>query len=54
MFLEVVGDLFIEHGSLRIGGAEMDASPHSGVDDRFNTNGNGALFCQVLGQLAAE
>ena len=31
--LEVVGDRLAELGSLLIGGAEMDASPHSGVDD---------------------
>src|SRR6266480_7095903 len=33
MILEVVGDLMAEHGSLRVGGAEVDAGPHSGVDD---------------------
>src|SRR5882762_2865967 len=33
MLLEVVGDLLAEPGSLLVGGAEMDASPHSGVDD---------------------
>jgi hypothetical protein len=33
VFLEVVGDLLAELGSLLIGGAEMDASPHSGFDD---------------------
>ena len=33
MFLEVVGDLLAEFGSLLIGCAEMDAGPHSGVDD---------------------
>ncbi|HEY2046742.1 MAG TPA: hypothetical protein VGG93_09200 [Candidatus Udaeobacter sp.] len=31
--LEVVGDLLAELGSLLIGGAEMDAGPHSCVDD---------------------
>ena len=33
VLLEVVGDLLAELGSLLIGGAEMDAGPHSGVDD---------------------
>ena len=33
VFLEVVGDLLAEHRSLRVGGAEVDASPYSGVDD---------------------
>jgi hypothetical protein len=33
VFLEVVGDLLTEHRSLRVGGAEVDASPDSGVDD---------------------
>ena len=33
VFLEVAGDLLAEPGSLLVGGAEMDASPHSGVDD---------------------
>ncbi len=35
VFLEVVGDLLAEPGSLFVGGAEMDAGPHSGVDDLF-------------------
>ncbi len=30
---EVVGDLVAEHSSLGIGSAEVDAAPHSGVDD---------------------
>jgi len=33
VFLEVVGDLLTEHRSLRVGGAEVDAGPDSGVDD---------------------
>ena len=33
MLLEVVGDLLAEPGSLLVGGAEVDAAPHSGVDD---------------------
>ena len=33
VLVEIVGDLFAEHGSLRVGGAEVDAGPHSGVDD---------------------
>src|SRR6478735_8389964 len=33
VLLEVLGDLLAELGSLLIGGAEMDAGPHSGVDD---------------------
>src|SRR5438046_2878608 len=33
VLLEVLGDLLTEHGSLRIGGAEVDAGPHSGVDN---------------------
>ena len=33
--LEVVGDFLAELGSLLVGGAEMDASPYSGVDDLF-------------------
>ena len=32
---DVVGDLLAELGSLLVGGAEMDAGPHSGVDDLF-------------------
>ena len=28
-----MGDLIAERGSLRVGGAEVDAAPHSGVDD---------------------
>src|SRR5512132_3202659 len=35
VLLEVLGNLLAELGSLLIGGAEMDASPHSGVDDLF-------------------
>ncbi len=35
VLLEVLGDLLAELGSLLIGGAEMDAGPHSGVDDLF-------------------
>ena len=35
VFLEIMGDLLAEPGSLLVGGAEMDASPHSGVDDLF-------------------
>ena len=35
VLLEVVGDLLAELGSLLVGGAEMDAGPHSGVDDLF-------------------
>src|SRR5437870_13867481 len=30
---EIVGDLVTEHGSLHVGGAEVDAGPHSGVDN---------------------
>ena len=33
VLLEVVGDLLAEHRSLHVGGAEVDAGPHSGVDD---------------------
>ena len=33
VLFEVVGDLLAEHCSLRVGGAEVDAGPHSGVDD---------------------
>ena len=33
VLLEVVGDLLAEHGSLHVGGAEVDAGPHSSVDD---------------------
>ena len=33
VFLEILGDLLAEHGSLRVGGAEVDAGPHSGVDN---------------------
>ncbi len=33
MLLEVLGDLLAEHGSLCVGGAEVDAGPHSGVDE---------------------
>src|SRR5207247_1765045 len=33
VLLEVVGDPLTEHSSLRIGGAEVDASPHSSVDN---------------------
>src|SRR5438128_6847571 len=33
MLLEVLSDLLAEHGSLRVGGAEVDARPHSGVDN---------------------
>jgi TolB-like protein len=32
VLLEVVGDLLAEHRTLRIGSAEVDAGPHSGVD----------------------
>src|SRR6267154_3039941 len=35
VLLEVVGDLIAEHRTLHVGGAEVDASPHSGVDDLF-------------------
>src|SRR5438094_3528833 len=31
VLLEIVGDFVAEHGSLRVGGAEVDASPHSRV-----------------------
>jgi hypothetical protein len=33
VLLEEVGDLFAEHGSLHVGGAEVDPGPHSGVDN---------------------
>ena len=33
VLIEVVGDLVAEHRSLRVCGAEVDAAPHSGVDD---------------------
>ena len=33
VFLEVVGDLLAEHGSLRVGGAEVNVGPDSGVDN---------------------
>ena len=33
VLLEVVGDLLAEHGSLHVGGAEVDAGPDAGVDD---------------------
>src|SRR4029077_14389470 len=33
LFRSVVGDLLADLGSLLVGGAEMDAGPHSGVDD---------------------
>src|SRR5437016_6645073 len=33
MLLEVLGDLLTEHRSLNVGGAEVDAGPHSGVDN---------------------
>ena len=39
MLLEVVGDLLAEPGSLLVGGAEVDAGPHSGVDDLFERVG---------------
>jgi hypothetical protein len=32
VLLEVVSDLFAEHGSLRVGGAEVDAALHLRVD----------------------
>ena len=35
VLVEVVGDLLAELGSLLVGGAEVDAGPHSGVDDLF-------------------
>ena len=35
VLLDVVGDLLAELSSLLVGGPEMDASPHSGVDDLF-------------------
>jgi hypothetical protein len=34
MLLEVVGDLLAEPGSLVIGGPEVDAGPHSGIDEQ--------------------
>src|SRR5438105_9491764 len=33
VLLEVLSDLLAEHRSLRVGGAEVDARPHSGVDN---------------------
>jgi hypothetical protein len=30
---EPVGDLVAEHGALYVGGSEVDAAPHAGVDD---------------------
>src|SRR5436190_23833537 len=33
VLLEVMGDLVAEHGSLSVGGAEVDAGPHSRVDN---------------------
>src|SRR5947207_10427004 len=32
MLLEIVSDLLAEHGALRVGSAEVDAGPYSGVD----------------------
>ena len=40
VLLEVVGDLVAEHGSLHVGGAKVDAGPHSRVDN----------FAQDIGQ----
>ena len=33
VLLEVLGDLLAEHGTLRVSGAEVDAGPHSSIDD---------------------
>src|SRR5439155_26340971 len=33
VLLEVVGDPFAEHRSLRVGGAEVDPGPHPSIDD---------------------
>src|SRR6266508_1107622 len=33
VLFHVVGDLLAEHGSLHVRGAEVDAAPHTGVDD---------------------
>src|SRR5215467_13572697 len=33
MLLEVVGYLFAEYGSLHVSSAEVDAGPHSSIDD---------------------
>src|SRR5262245_547695 len=35
VLLEVVGDLVAEHRTLHIGGAEVDTSPHSRIDNFF-------------------
>src|SRR5438876_12247670 len=33
VLLEVLSDLLAEHRSLRVGGAEVDARPHSSIDN---------------------
>src|SRR5262249_57167618 len=35
MLLEVLGDLLAEHGSLRVGRAEVDAGPYTSVNHFF-------------------
>ena len=40
VLLKVLGDLLAEHGSLHVGGAKVDAGPHSRVDN----------FAQDIGQ----
>ena len=35
VLLQVVGDFVSERGSLRVGGAKVDAGPHSSVGDLF-------------------
>jgi len=30
--MEIVGDFLAEHSPLRVGGAEVDACPHAGID----------------------
>ena len=32
VLMEIVGDFIAEHGPLLVGGAEVDARPHTGVD----------------------
>ena len=37
VLLKLVGDPLAEHGSLHVGGAEMDAGPDARIDDLSET-----------------
>ena len=53
VLLEVLSDLLAEHRSLRIGRAEVDAGPHSSIDDLLERVGEPLKAPRRTGFVAA-